>query len=124
MWVFARYWFGLTLEEFGELTPKDFWDLWQQRQVEFKRNCYLQGITASMIAAAHGAENITPFDFIGKTAEEVQRDAIVRTLQKTHNELQRVFPERLPQARISCLANLQSRGIPNAEKIIEEVFGE
>ena len=124
MSIFARYWFGFTIEEFGDLTPREFWDFWQQRQIAFRRECYLQGITASMIAAAHGAENVTPFHFIGKTAEEAQRDEIILALKKSHEMLAAVAPGRLPQARASCLASLQAQNIPDSEQIVIAVFGE
>jgi hypothetical protein len=124
MWVFARYWFRLTIEEFGELTTGDFWDLWEQRQVEFKRQQYLAGINASMTAAANGAHNITPFDFVGKTADEAQRDELILMFKKMRTELEQVCPERLPQAKIDCLSNLQQKGVPFAEEIVDQVFGE
>ena len=124
MWDFARYWFRLTLDEFGDLTPKDFWDMWQQRQIEFKREQYLQGIVASIIAAAHGTDNITPFDFVGKTADEAQRDEIVLALKKSHQMTATYAPEKLPQERAAILSRLKAQNIPDAEGIVVEVFGE
>jgi hypothetical protein len=123
MAIFARYWFGLNDEEFGELTPRAFWDLWQQRQIDYKREQYLQGIVASMIAASHGAEGVTPFDFVSKSAEEAQREEIVLALKKSHQMFATVAPDVLTKARAACLARLQAQNIPDAIGIVEEVFG-
>ncbi len=124
MAIFARYWFHLGDEEFGELTPGMFWDLWQQRQIDFKRQQYLEGITASMVAAAHGAENVSPFDFVSKTADEAQREEIILALKKAHQMFSNVAPHELSKARAACLSRLQAQNIPGAEEIVAEVFGD
>jgi hypothetical protein len=124
MAIFARYWFHLNDAEFGDLTPGMFWDLWQQRQIDYKRQQYLQGITASMIAATHGAENVTPFDFVGKTAVEAQREEVTLALKKSHLMLFNATPEAMAKARAACLSRLQAQNIPDAEDIVAEVFGE
>jgi len=123
MAIFARYWFHMSDEEFGDLTPKAFWDLWQQRQTDFKRQQYLQGIVAAIMAAAHGADNVTPFDFISKSADELQREEIVLALKKSHQMLVNVAPDVLSKARAACLSRLQAQNIPDAPSIVEEVFG-
>jgi hypothetical protein len=124
MAIFARYWFRINDEEFGDLTPGMFWDLWQQRQNDFKRQQYLQGITASMIAATHGAENVTPFDFVGKTTIEARREEVTLALKKSHLMLFNATPEAMAKARTACLSRLQAQNIPDAEEIVAEVFGE
>lgn len=124
MAIFARYWFQMNDKEFGNLTPTAFWDLWQQRQIDYKRQQYLQGIAASMIAATHGAENVTPFDFVGKTAVEAQREEIILALKKSHLMLVNTSPDAMAAARANCLTRLQAQNIPDAEEIVAEVFGD
>jgi len=129
MWVFARYWFRLTLEEFGNLTLPEFWELWEMRAAEFKRSAFLQGITASAVYNVHRADPkqpvLTPFDFYNsRSAEEMQRDEIVLMLKQTTAPLRVDHPEHIPEAREKCLRDLESRGLTDAEGIVAEVFGE
>lgn len=129
MWVFARYWFGLTLEEFGDLTLPEFWDLWEMRALEFKRSAFLQGITASAVYNVQRTDPkqpvLTPFDFSSsRSAEETQRDEIVLMLKQTTAPLRVDHPERIPEAREKCLRDLKARGLADAEGIVAEVFGE
>jgi hypothetical protein len=129
MWVFARYWFRLTLEEFGELTMPEFWELWEQRQIEFRRNCFLQGITTSAVYNVQRSDSkqhvFTPFDFsVSRSAEEEQRDAIVLMLKKTTAPLRSDHPDRIPEAREKCLLDLKNRGVEDADNIVAEVFGD
>jgi len=79
---------------------------------------------ASIIAAAHGAETVSPFDFVSKTAAELQREEIILALKKSHQVLANVAPDVLTKARASCIARLTEQDIPDAEHIVAEVFGD
>lgn len=129
MWVFARYWFGLTLEQFGALTMPEFWELWEMRALEFRRWCFLQGIPASAIYNVNRVDTkqpfLTPFDFSSsRSAEETQHDEFVQMLKQTTAPLRVDHPDRIPEAREKCLRDLQSRRVPHAQEIVDEVFGE
>lgn len=129
MWVFARYWFGLTLEEFGVLTLPEFWELWEMRALEFRRSCFLHGISASAIYNVNRFDTkqpfLTPFDFSSsRPAEETQHDEFVQMLKQTTAPLRVDHPDRIPEAREKCLRDLLSRGVPRAQEIVDEVFGE
>jgi hypothetical protein len=119
---FARYWFAMDDEEFGELTPDRFWSLWKHRQVDFKRKQYVAGIVATMVAAANGAKDVSPMDFVGKSEEEFQYDFFVDKLTALRNKVAEVIPHKLQQARNDALADLLDEGVPNAEQIVSDVF--
>jgi hypothetical protein len=129
MWTAARYWFRLTLEEFGNLTPPEFWELWEQRHLDFTRQWYVGGITASAIYNVNRSDSkqrvFTPLDFaVTQSPEESQRDEIISVLKSSFLPLRADHPERIPEARAKCLSNLTARGIADPEEIIREVFGE
>lgn len=129
MWAVARYDFRLTDREFGELTLPQFWELWKRRSVEFRRNCYLHGITASAVYNVHRTEQkqhiFSPFDFsVPKSAEEEQRDEIIATLKKTSVPVLLQHPDRIPELKQNYINKLTEQGIRDPEEIVKEVFGD
>lgn len=125
MWAVARYDFGLTDEEFGKLTPTQFQLLWERRTANFRRQCYLHGITAAATYNVQRTdwkqETLSPMDFIPRSQAETEREAIVSFLTK----LKGTMPaSKLSEAKQSYLLDLKQKGRADAEGIIAEVFGE
>lgn len=125
MWAVARYDFGLSDEEFGKLTPPQFWRLWERRTVNFRRQCYLHGITA---AATYNVRRtdwkqdvLSPMDFVPRSVSDSERDEYISHLTKLKDTMP---ASKLPEAKQAYLRTLQEKGRQDAEEIIAEVFGE
>jgi hypothetical protein len=105
----------LTLHQFGLL--------WDRRYVAFKRQCYLQGIVAASVYNARRTDwkqdVLSPFDFVPRPPDQCMHDEHVMTLRA---ELCALTPEQIPQARQKWFETLTANNVPNAERILLEVF--
>jgi len=125
---FARYWFHMGDEEFGELDQHRFWALCKHHYVEFKRQQYTAGIVAAELwrvtAKQLGGDiEVKPMDFVGKSEEEFWHDFYVDKYTKFREKILEIVPEKLSQARFDALRELTEKGVASAEEIVHEVFG-
>lgn len=112
--------------EFRKLTLPQFWLLWQRRMAEFRRQCYLQGLTASAVYNVSRTEKkqhvFSPFDFVPRNAdaEKERRDEIVLTFKRLYADLR---PHQIPEAKTAWANRLAELGRADVEEIIAEIFG-
>lgn len=123
MWAVARYDFGLTDEEFGELTVPQFWLLWQRQQMTFRRDCYLAGIQASATYNVHRTEQkqrvFTAFDFVPQTADDAEKEDIVHLLTGWKSQL-KASPAKVREVMREKIAEM---GRNDADEILDRVLG-
>jgi hypothetical protein len=121
----ARYDFGFTDEQFGRLTSPQFWALWDRRAVNFKRSCYQHGLTAAAVYNVNRSDDkqhvFTPFDFIGKSADDAERDEILMLFKRIKGELS---ASQLPEAKQAWTKKLTELGRADVFEIISELFPE
>jgi len=119
----ARYDLGLSVGEFGRLTPAEFWGMWERKRLAFKRACYLQGITAAAcFNSRRSSDSQHIFDageFVPRSLEQAQREEIVMTLRR---ELMMLKPAEIPLARKKWEETLTSVGIADVGQVLAEVF--
>ena len=124
----ARYDFGMTTQEFGRTTPGMFAALIKRQSVRFRRECYLAGITAAMIANVNRqdehAKVWNPFDFVPDRDRDVKRNklreqimSIIRPLMEFNSA-----PEALDKARAGIVSNLIKAGHEDVEEVFDEMF--
>lgn len=130
MWAWARYDFGLSWEEFEELTPGGFLELAKRRNVGIRYDRYANALTAAAVYnSVRGSEDsptITAFDFVRneKDAEKLEK---LREAKKYVKTVIGNFPmttsrERYLDARRKCIADLVASGFENAEAIFDSVW--
>jgi hypothetical protein len=115
----------LTLEQFGELTPLQFKALRERRHAEFRRSCYVAGITASLYANAHRKENtppLSPFDFVPGRTPQSERDKLKHNVLSLFVSVEGASAESIADLRKRTIEKLKAQGYEDAEVILEEIF--
>jgi hypothetical protein len=124
----AKFDFGITLEEFGRATPGMFMALMKRQNVEFRHNCYLAGITASIVANVNRANDEariwTAIDFVPDRAKETRRDKLKSQIHATFGAMLEFnsSPEAMDAARKTIIERLTKAGNEDVEEVFNEVF--
>jgi hypothetical protein len=124
----ARYDFGMTLEEFGKTTPGQFMALIKRQNNRFRRECYLAGVTASMIANVNRpdqkAKYWTPWDFVPDPERANKRNDLKSQIMKVFGAMMEfnASPSAMDSARERIVAKLTKQGHTDVEEVFDEVF--
>jgi hypothetical protein len=123
MQAVAFYDFRLTEEQFGRLTPLQFWALWDRRAAAFRQQCYLQGIVASAVFNSQRTDSkqhlFDCWDFVPRSRDEAQREEIVLMLRQ---QLNNIPADHQQAARRKWEEKLQEIGRADTEEILTQVF--
>jgi hypothetical protein len=117
----------MTLEEFGHCTPGMFMALMKRQNVKFRHDCYLAGITASIIANVNrGSKDDklwSPFDFVPNRELEKKRDRLKREIFTVFGAMMEFnsTPEAMDSAREKIIERL-SKEHEDVEELFAEVF--
>lgn len=127
----ARYDFGLTWEEFADLTPKMFQALCKRRNISIKYDRYANAITASAVYNTSRAKAedpvIHPFDFVmdEEQAEQKERNRQYRQyINKTIGAAVKAGAsrEKLIEIRAKAIKDLEKAGRMNAEELFDTLW--
>lgn len=123
MLAVAIFDFHLSQEQFGRITPRLFWDLWERREMMLRRACYLSGIVASAVfnvaRTQVGQKVFEPWDFLPRSHDDAQREEIILLFRRQINEIP---PQHHKDARATMEARLKQMGRSDTEEILERVF--
>lgn len=115
----------MSLEEFGTLTPAMFAALRERSVVNFKYQCYLQGIVASQIVnvkLTKGKELLTPFDFVpGIKSPRDDAKKNIMSLFAMMGE-KGLSAEEYNAIRTRSINGMRESGVADAEELFDEVF--
>ena len=126
----ARYDFGLSWDEFEELTPKMFQALCKRRNVRIKYERYANAQTAAAVynVNRHSADDpmVRPFDFIMDDEQASQRVSKIRFkkfIQKTIGQMPFGTPrEKLLEVRSKAIGDLRASGCEDPEALFNEMW--
>jgi hypothetical protein len=124
----ARYDFGLTMAEFGRTTPGMFAELIKRQSSRFRRNCYLAGITASMVANVNRpneqAKVWSPFDFVPDPERTKKRDSLKNKIMSVFGAMMEFnsSPDSMDKAREKIVTSLTQAGHEDVEEVFDEIF--
>lgn len=126
----AKYDFGLTLEEFEELTPGGLWALGKRRNVAIKYDRFANALTASAVYNVNrgdaDAPVVTAFDFIRDEKDAAKRERIREAktyIKKVIGNAPMTTPmEKFQEIRRNAIKDLQASGYDNAEDLFNEVW--
>ncbi len=125
----ASYDFGLTREEFGELTPGEFRALCKRRNIRIKYERYANALTASAVYNVNRRSEETPtvtaFDFIRDEidAEKKEQRNKAKSFVKTAFNVRLGTPmEKILEIKVKVIADLKAAGYTDAEEIVYECF--
>jgi hypothetical protein len=132
LWSIAQFDFGLSLEEFGRLTPGMFQALQERRQVQFRHHCLYAGIVASTlinIKLPKDSTPVSPYDFfVGASEAEDESERELEEIKKNIVSAFSMFPnptpDKLQELHERSVKSLKERGYADAEKIMAELFAE
>jgi len=125
----AQYDFGLSDEEFGELTPGEFNALCKRRNIRIRYERYAHAITASAIYNCNRADAdasiVTAFDFI-RTEEDAEK---LEKLNKAKRFIKQALAlplgtdrAKFLEVRGKVIQDLKASGYQDAEQIVDESF--
>jgi hypothetical protein len=126
----ARHDFGLSDEEFGELTPGEFRALCKRRNVRIRYERYAHALTASAVynVNRHSADDpiISAFDFVRDEEASEKREHLLkakRFVKKVIGGMPIMTPmEKLLEKRLAVIADLKASGYKDGEAIFDECF--
>jgi hypothetical protein len=91
----------------------------------FRRGCYQHGLIASAVYNVNRTDDkqhvFTPFDFIGKSPDDAERDEILMMFKRVKSELS---ASQLPNAKQAWTKKLTELGRADVFEIISELFPE
>lgn len=130
LWAWARYDFGLTFEEFEELTPTGFRELSKRRNTEIK---YERHAAAQSAAAIYNVNRqkvddpiLTAMDFVRTDEQAAKRERLMkakRFINRALGTLPIMTPvEKILEKRGMVIKDLLADGYENAEQIVNEVY--
>lgn len=126
----ARYDFGLSLEEFAELTPGEFQALAKRRNTAIKYDRFANALTASAVynTHRHNVDDpvISAMDFIRDDDKAEKREKVLkakRFVNKVISSMPITTPrETLIEKRKKVIMDLKASGYENAEAIFDECW--
>jgi len=130
LWAWAKYDFGLTWEEFEELTPLMFLALCKRRNVAIRYERYANAQTAAAVynVNRHSADDpiVRPFDFVMTDEQAFERDQLLTIKQFFRSSISHV-PRDCPRSkflevRANCIRKLTQQGRMDAEQIFDSMY--
>lgn len=125
----ARYDFGLSEEEFGELTPGEFSALCKRRNTRIRYERYANALTASAVYNCNRPNSddpmVTAFDFVRDEKDAEKREK--RNTAKKFVQQALALPlgtarEKFLEIRLKVINDLKASGYEDAEEIVNECF--
>jgi isopentenyl diphosphate isomerase/L-lactate dehydrogenase-like FMN-dependent dehydrogenase len=110
------------------MTPGMLAALMQRKNVQHKHDCYIAGITASMVANVHRREEddkiFGPYDFVPQPIEDAERDELKNNILSLFGIVgySKMAPEKIEKLRVSTVERLVKAGYERED--IEELFEE
>jgi hypothetical protein len=120
LWAVARYDFGLTNEQFGELTPAMFVALLERRWQEFRRGMYGQAVVAAQNYNLHRPEDaamLSAMDFIpgSVNTDDEKQEEVRRNVMAWHSMHPDATSEQIAALRTRVIAGLVKQGYEEAK---------
>jgi tetraacyldisaccharide-1-P 4'-kinase len=118
----ARFDLGLSLEEFGQMTPRMFDALLERRHIEFRYQLLAAATVAATVINVNRRPSdppVSPYDFV---IEETPRDLAKKNIASLFAMVGTGEPERFDNMRRRAIAGLKQEGFSDAEEIFREVF--
>ena len=129
MWAWARYDFGLSDEEFGDLTPGEFNALCTRRNIRIRYERYANAITAAAVYNVNRRSSddaiVSAFDFVRDEQESEKQERLLKAKKFVRQAL--ALPlgtprEKFLEVRIKVVADLKASGYDNATQIVDDCF--
>ena len=129
MWAWARYDFGLSDEEFGDLTPGEFNALCTRRNIRIRYERYANAITAAAVYNANRRSSddaiVSAFDFVRDEQESEKQERLLKAKKFVRQAL--ALPlgtsrEKFLEVRIKVVADLKASGYDDATQIVDDCF--
>lgn len=126
----ARYDFGLTDEEFADLTPGQFKELAKRRNIGIRYDRYANALTASAVYNTNRSSEespiLTAFDFI-RDEEQAAKLEKLREAKRFIKTAIGQMPMTTPRAKFleirrKSIADLTASGYSNAVDIFDSVW--
>lgn len=125
----ARYDFGLSDGEFGDLTPGEFNALCKRRNIAIRYERYANALTASAVynVNRHDVDDpmLTAFDFVRDEKDSEARERLLQAKRFVKQAL--TLPlgttrEKFLEVKGKAIVDLKASGYSDAEQIVDEMF--
>ena len=129
MWAWARYDFGLSDDEFGDLTPGEFNALCRRRNIRIRYERYANAITAAAVYNVNRRSSddaiVSAFDFVRDEQESEKQERLLKAKKFVRQAL--ALPlgtprEKFLEVRIKVVADLKASGYDDATQIVDDCF--
>lgn len=130
MWAWARFDFGLTLDEFADLTPGGFQALARRRAAGIKHLRYANALTASAVYNVNRSKAddplIRPFDFVMDDEQAERREQKRRFTAYVHKALGHLpsgtTMEKTLSVRLKVIEDLRASGCADPEAFVNGIY--
>jgi len=130
MWALARVEWGMTIEEFGELTMGQWEALLTRRTISHRYNCLYSGMVAASVENSAGRtlpENVykSAFDFVPLPVDVSSKNSLKQNLHTCIALIKFVAPHAdMETVRAKAIDSLVQKGYEQGEvnEILEEMF--
>lgn len=132
MWALCRAEYGISCEEFQELTLAQIEALEERRAITVRHARFNAALISSTLVNLNrppDSEALSPFDFLAgyeRDPEEEERRAARNAVKKAvaiaFTEMRHLPPERIQAEKVAMIARMREDGVDDPEELIREVF--